>query len=358
LDKRKNQQAFQLEASLFPYAEQHRPVVYQNTEKARPAACSQSPNFALFLEALSRYSLHMAEQNRLFKPGTLHTTLLERTAHALACGAIHSIPTTSEIIEEGDVAFQVRIVTALAEKEQAKALAQPKADPFLPYDPDLFVTELSPTHVALLNKFNVVEHHLLLVTRAFEEQQTLLSHKDCEALLMGLADIDGLVFYNAGPAAGASQPHKHLQLIPLPASTGPRLPMESLLRSARRDGDLGVVPGMPFLHAYALMEPEWIDPAKDAAASFLARYRTMLRKVGLPIHAVAGGTTSSPPYNLLVTRQWILLVPRSREYFEHISVNALGFAGMLLVKDDTQLATLRKRGPMTALQEVALPQVV
>lgn len=298
----------------------------------------------------------MGEQHRLFKPGTLGSSLLERTAQALACGAIQSIPTTSETIEESDVAFQMRIVTALADKERAKTAAQPNANPFLPYDPDLFVAEISPTHVALLNKFNVVEHHLLIVTRAFEEQQTFLSHKDCEALLMSLADIDGLAFYNAGPAAGASQPHKHLQLIPLPASTGPRLPIESLLRSARMDGDIGIVPGLPFLHAYALMEPEWIDPGKDAASSFLARYRSVLRTVGLPLHAVAGATTSSPPYNLLVTRQWLLLVPRSREHFEHISINALGFAGMFLVKDGAQLATLRKHGPMTALQRVALPQ--
>lgn len=291
----------------------------------------------------------MGQHDGLLKPGTLWSTLLEQTAYARRCGAIQSIPTTSEAIKQGGVAFQVRVLTALAKKGEAKA-AQPTANPFLPYDPDLFVTEISPTHVALLNKFNVVDHHLLIVTRAFEPQEALLTHEDCAALLICLAEIDGLGFYNAGRIAGASQRHKHLQLIPLPASTEPRLPIEPLLHSARMVGATGLVPGLPFFHAYAPMDPEWIDPRKDGASSLLACYVSLLRAVALSAEA------PSAAYNLLVTRQWLLLVPRSEEYFEGISINALGFAGALLVKDAAQLTLLRKHGPMTALLRVALPQ--
>ncbi|MBD0315389.1 MAG: phosphorylase, partial [Nitrospiraceae bacterium] len=223
----------------------------------------------------------------------------------------------------------------------------------LPYDPAVFVADLSPTHVALLNKFTILSHHLLIVTRLFEEQQAFLTQRDCEALLIGLTEIDGLVFYNAGPAAGASQRHKHLQLIPLPDLAGPRLPIEPLLRSAQILGDIGCLPGLPFRHAYGLMEPEWLDPGKDASASFLARYRTLLRTAGMSPEA-----EPAPSYNLLVTRQWLLLVPRRQECFDGISVNALGFAGTLLVKTAAQLSALRERGPMTALQQVALPLTV
>ena len=82
----------------------------------------------------------------------------------------------------------------------------------------------------------------------------------------------------------------------------------------------------------------------------LSCYHSLLRAVGLSVE------TPSTPYNLLVTRQWLLMVPRSQEFFEGISINALGFAGALLVKDAAQLAILRKHGPMTALQRVALPR--
>lgn len=291
----------------------------------------------------------MDHSDRLFTPGTLWPTLLESTARARSRNAILSIPTEPEMVEQNGVAFQVRVITALAMKALAAA-ATSNADPFLPYDPDLFVADLSPTHVALLNKFNVVDHHLVMATRAFEEQTTLLTREDCAALLLCLTEIDGLGFYNAGPAAGASQRHKHLQLIPLATLPDAHLPITPLLRSVRMTGATGSVPGFPFLHAYAPMHPGWLDQRNDGATALLACYRSLRRAAGL------SDETPSTPYNLLVTRQWLLLVPRSQEFFEEISINALGFAGALLVKDAAQLELLRMRGPMTALRHVALPR--
>jgi sulfate adenylyltransferase (ADP) / ATP adenylyltransferase len=297
----------------------------------------------------------MHHPSPLLKPGTLWPTLLERTAHARERGAILSIPTQQEEIEQSGVAFQVRVISALATKPVATA-AQPNANPFLPYDSDLFVAGVSPTHVALLNKFNVVDHHLVIVTRSFEPQEALLTREDCAALLICLDEIDGLGFYNAGPAAGASQRHKHLQLIPLSAFQSFQLPIDALLRSARMAGTTGTVPGLPFLHAYAPMNPAWLDQINDSASSLLHCYHSLLCAVGLSVEATVGSPAPAAPYNLLVTREWLLLIPRSQEFFEGISINALGFAGALLVKDSTQLAMLRKQGPMNALQRVALPR--
>jgi sulfate adenylyltransferase (ADP) / ATP adenylyltransferase len=291
----------------------------------------------------------MDQPTHFLKPGTLWPTLLERTTYARERQAILSIPTEPVVIEQGGVAFQVRVITALAMKALTTA-AQANADPFLPYDPDLFVAEISPTHVALLNKFNVVDHHLVVVTRLFEPQEALLTREDCAAILICLTEIDGLAFYNAGPAAGASQRHKHLQLIPLSSMSKSRLPIEPLLRSVKMSGATGMAPDLPFLHAYAPMNPAWLDPQRDEASSLLACYRSLLRVVGLSVEA------PSIPYNLLVTRQSILLIPRSQEFVDGVSINALGFAGALLVKDAAQLAMLRKQGPMTALQHVALPR--
>jgi len=82
------------------------------------------------------------------------------------------------------------------------------------------VGDISATHVGLLNKFCVLEDHLLMVTRDYAEQTELLDESDFHALLCGLAAVDGLAFYNGGTDAGASQPHKHLQLVPLPLAPG------------------------------------------------------------------------------------------------------------------------------------------
>jgi ATP adenylyltransferase len=258
-----------------------------------------------------------------------------------------------EVIEQNGIPFQVRVLEDLASKERA-TVGPSKVNPFLPYDPELFVAPISPTHIALLNKFNVVEHHLLIVTRAFEDQQCQLTQKDCEALLTGLTEIDGLAFYNAGHQAGASQSHKHLQLVPFNSTIAP-LPIDPLLRFPQADGMVGTIPDLPFRHVGMPMDPDWTNPEKNSGASLHASYRKLLRAAGLSVDPAVGSHMPTAPYNLLVTRNWMLLVPRSQECFEGISINALGFAGALLVKDKQQLATLRRFGPVTALKQVAAP---
>jgi ATP adenylyltransferase len=66
-----------------------------------------------------------------------------------------------------------------------------------------------------------------------------------------------------------------------------------------------------------------------------------------------GEVHQSAPYNLLVAGEWMLLVPRVEEFFRGVSVNALGFAGSLFVKDREQLEVIRTAGPMRMLQAVA-----
>ena len=94
---------------------------------------------------------------------------------------------------------------------------------------------------------------------------------------------------------------------------------------------------------------------KDAAAKTCALYYEMLRRTNAaPLH---NGTVlwQSKPYCLIVTRDWMFLVPRSREFFEGISINALGFVGALLVRNNDQMKLLKKHGPMAALREVSIP---
>ena len=54
-------------------------------------------------------------------------------------------------------------------------------NPFLPYEEDLWVCHLSASHTLLLNKFNVVAHHLICVTRDFQPQTAPLNAADLGA---------------------------------------------------------------------------------------------------------------------------------------------------------------------------------
>ncbi|MFL9902120.1 phosphorylase [Paraburkholderia fungorum] len=303
-------------------------------------------------------------ENRRLPQGTLWPAMLRQAGHALRCGALQPIETFQAVIESGGIRFGVRQVSSLTCKEQQHRQTRklhggerPSVNPFLPYEPDLFVADISNTHLALLNKFNVIDNHLLIVTRDFEPQEALLNLADFESLIICMAEFDGIGFYNAGVAAGASQAHKHLQIVPLPLgdSESP-VPIEPILASTLIEGQAQRVPGLPFRHAFARLEPG-AAISVDAAQSALSCYRALLEAVGIRPVEVSGELRQSAPYNLLVTRRWMLLVPRSEERVEGVSINALGFAGSLFVRDAAQMKVIERLGPMAALQRVALPPI-
>lgn len=294
-----------------------------------------------------------------FAPGSLLALVRETGARALDSGALLPIPTGFEFVEDGGVRFFVRVLANLARKDferkerERDAAGGKPVNPFLPCEPGLFVGDVSESHVAILNKFNVVDHHLLVITREFEDQRALLTQRDFEALWRCLAEYDSLGFYNGGVEAGASQPHKHLQLVPLPlAPEGPPVPIDPLLEAVDGFGAVTSIPGFGFRNAFVR-----IGGTVDAAAA-QALYRSLLERAGLGPLTGEAGEHQRGPYCLLVTREWMLLVPRSREHFDSVSVNSLGFAGALLVRNEAQLDHLRRVGPMTALRQTALPPPV
>ena len=238
----------------------------------------------------------------LLQRGSLPATLGERARRALACGAMQPIETTEEIVSDAGVDFVVRRVSSLTRKYAQAARGERQhgtaANPFLPHEPDLFVADVSASHFALLNKFNVIEQHLLIVTRSFVDQETLLDGGDFEALAACMAEIDGLAFYNGGAVAGASQPHKHLQLVPLPLiKTGPSVPVEPLFRPI--DGKTGIlqVPAFAFVHAFAWIEPGcFLDPG-GAAQRLHALYLGLLDATGVKAVRAGAEVRQSGPYN-------------------------------------------------------------
>lgn len=287
----------------------------------------------------------------LENPGVLWQRTIEQTQHALSCGALLSIPTSQTLIEQAGARFLVRIVTNLIRKEAADlkqkqeevATGKP-IDPFLPYDRDLFVVDISDTHVCLLNKFNVVENHLLIITRAFEEQEALLTLSDLEAMWACLSEVDGLAFYNGGSVAGASQRHKHLQLVPFPfVQDGDRLPIDPLVQAVTSP-DITVIPEFPFIHAFKKLD------RTNTPDQLLECYSELLETVGIDSHQ----PIQTAPYNFLATREWMMIVPRSQAEYRSIAVNSLAFAGALLVRTPEQLETLKQLRPLNFLKNVAV----
>lgn len=257
----------------------------------------------------------------------LWTAAAATSARARASGALAPIDTREAGVVDHGVRFSVRQVEAVRLK-RALPPRPPGFDPFDDPEPDLRVLDdWTPGYRVILNKFPVFADHLLLVTRGFVAQEDPLGDDDFAAAWAALDAADGLIFYNGGPRAGASQPRRHLQLVRTPLATGPEPypTVDWLLRQTEF--------------------PVWgtDKPARDRACS--SSYREGLRALGL---------TAGDPYNLLLTRERLVVVPRTAEHAAGISLNALGYAGSIYVRDDGELQRVRERGPVALLREASI----
>ncbi|KAF3199002.1 bifunctional AP-4-A phosphorylase/ADP sulfurylase [Orbilia oligospora] len=164
---------------------------------------------------------------------------------ALKAGALTFAETEVHNIAHDGINYQIRYAPNLLKKpisaaSQAHNPSHPtppkpslKSNPFLPPSPDLYVTAVSRSHCLVLNKFPVIPGHFILATTEFEKQGCPLTAGDLEGVLSvlrgwgsdnddqtGIHDEAGehqclYGFFNSGKESGASQPHRHLQFIPL-----------------------------------------------------------------------------------------------------------------------------------------------
>lgn len=267
---------------------------------------------------------------------------------ALASGDLLPVQAQEELMHDQGLTFFVRWVSTLAAKDAASVSIpggprDPNFNPFLPPAPALTVDDASSTHNIVLNKFAVCDLHLVLADKVFSEQLTPLREIDFRILADFLAVQGGLGFYNGGGPAGASQRHKHTQWIPQAVSNGSlalyldKLPTQAAAGSAHQH------PALAFEHCFVRLqdaqEPEVL------AASLLSSYRTACNELGL--EPAEDGLL--PPHNMLAGQGWMLVVPRSVELVDGISVNALSYAGCIYVRTPEQIDLVRQIGPLGVL---------
>ena len=242
--------------------------------------------------------------------------------------------------------FEVRFCPALLAKKAEVSVNRPTTipenkprNPFLPFDQNLFVSELnsSSDHVVIYNKFCVVAEHLLIITKEFVEQSTEYSQKDFEAVgevLESLKEIKPLAFYNSGAESGASQAHRHFQVI-----SAENVPIGEHIEAVDIFNEPFSIPlYSTFRHACIRRLPH------DSSNWHFEAYKK-LKSFCSP---------SNSAFNLLWTRDWILLVPRRKEFTDDglNSLNAMAFAGYFLVMDE---AHLHEFNALECLQQVTFP---
>ena len=266
----------------------------------------------------------------------------EVTVAASASGALVPLDTTlTHLMGDGGSRFELRHLLSATPKHLRAS--GPKPNPFLPWDQRLEVDRIGDSHVVILNKYPVQTSHMLLITQDWQPQTGWLSMEDWRSLARIDATTTGLWFFNSGPDAGASQPHRHLQL--LPRAAGERIcARDDWFRRCAQNTTMSAQDPLSRSSRVAAIS------STLTGETLQELYLALADDLGL-----GHPTTDDCPrgaYNLLLSRQWMAIVRRRREGIRGFSVNALGFAGSLLSTDASDRQWIQRSGPEALLQAV------
>ncbi|KAG6903059.1 hypothetical protein C0995_006246 [Termitomyces sp. Mi166 len=170
-------------------------------------------------------------------------------------------------------------------------------------------------------------------------------------------------FYNCGEHSGASQPRKHIQFIPVDDGN---LPIEVLARATNLE-----VQDKPFSlstlpyanHVFRFPSQLSSSTSDKIEQTLSSAFLSLLDLVVSTVRHDPDYPSGRPSYNVLITLEHIHLIPRKQDVYtipetgSKVSVNALGFAGMLLVKSEEELEALKKESIGKVLGSVGLKSV-
>ncbi|CAG8981592.1 hypothetical protein HYALB_00009471 [Hymenoscyphus albidus] len=252
------------------------------------------------------------------------------------------------LVERGNVLWEEnspRLVTAkpfnfqfrIAPSWKTKPILQPN-DPgrtqdrgaFADDDPDFFLEHVGPSHTLILNKFCVVRPQYVLHTTAFEPQYDKLSVADFKAAWSVLSRLESehIVIFNCGVDAGASQGHKHLQIVPA------REEFNLFPDVLGIDHESCTVPGIPFRHAVQRL------PSPTSTADVVEMYKQLIE---------IAGVKETPAHNVILTPDWLLVIPRSHARDGKLAASAASMVGMVWVTEESEFQEWLDQGPMEVL---------
>ncbi|KAH6998906.1 HIT-like domain-containing protein [Ilyonectria sp. MPI-CAGE-AT-0026] len=314
---------------------------------------------------------------RLKAPSALPDLVKSAFAKARSEGDLHYYPTQVTVLKANNIPFQLRFSPALANKP--KAAPKDHAKPLKPFDPfadppaALRITDVSSTHYVVLNKFAVVPEHFILATTEFKPQTHVLEESDLEATLACIqayeptpgtddgpghysgdgGNGDGLfAFFNCGDHSGASQPHRHIQLLPI-ARMKEDLAADSHWTVLANTLTSKSAPFTTFAEKISLEMP-----SKELHAAYIRLYRQACQAVAahsgithVDEEISAEGETRIS-YNMAMTKDTLVVCPRLAEgakilgedgdVLGTLSLNGTVLAGTALVKNEVEWEALKK----------------
>ena len=224
-------------------------------------------------------------------------------------------------------------------KFKKNTLIGPKNNPFKPWDKILEIDSIGNYHQLILNKYPVQIGHILLITNEWKEQNGWMDIKDWEAIKKVNNDTTGLWFFNSGPLAGASQPHRHIQLLR-------RNPSELSCPREKWILNFNNVNYKNEKFSKNIIIKKFSKSLSEE--NIYQIYKDLSNRLGLGDPKI--DKKPKYPYNLIFTDSWMVLIKRKIDNLHGISINALGFAGYILVTGKSNINYLKKHGPEKLLE--------
>ena len=276
------------------------------------------------------------------KSETIWSKALEISRKAVDCGAIIPLETIKYESNETFLDYELRFLKSPIPKHFIEY--GPKRNPFIPWDKRLEIQPVNEKHTLILNKYPVQIGHILLITNKWKPQNGFLNIDDFDAINNVDNDTTGLWFFNSCKEAGASQPHRHFQLLPRHCNEiiCPRYKWFcSLLNNMKDNNSL-------ISHCISIKRRN-INKESNTNDLFNL-YKSMINEMNLGVIDV--NNQPNKPYNLLITPEWIALITRKKDRSNGFNINALGFAGYFLGTNKSEVETLIKFGPESILKNV------
>ncbi|KAJ6229126.1 ap-4-a phosphorylase ii [Anaeramoeba flamelloides] len=230
-----------------------------------------------------------------------------------------------------------------------------KRDPFkYPSKDPLFITQMEENYSLLFNKFYLVPKHLVLVTNKFVHQNTPLTLSIFKPTLQILKVINGLAFFNHGSQSGMSQPHKHIQFLPLPLLNKYHLPIEDLINKTASKYEEKQIFELPVAYKNAVCS---LDKNTNSPQKLLSVYHSLLDFLDINSQTNEEQTVEQPSYNWLCTQNWMMVVPRSNGFLENgLGINSMGYVGTYFLRSLEQASIIKEYGPLNTLIGLGQPK--
>jgi len=203
-------------------------------------------------------------------------------------------------------------------------------------------------HTLLLNIYAFYRPSVLLITNSYIPQEEALDNRDLAAawaVLQGFSREKYFLIYNCGYNSGSSQGHKHMQLWPYPNEK--EMGFELFPSQARSETVIAKdIPNVPHRHFVLRLPPH------ATAATVVEAHHRLLREV----RQVQEMTDSGPAHNVIITKEWICLIPRRHSGFERgVGVNSAGVLGLAWAVSDEEKNTWLSIGAAELLRFVGIP---